>query len=395
MMLCLLALGCRPQAAEEQVYRLQDAALETYQDQLLDIAFSSASALPLDPHIKNRARAQKEVVEACFKLNQDLRAYGYAQEIPNWRAGIAYADIAAKLARKGAPYEMVEPHLTEALEVARKADDWRKDRIKVKVAQVQKQMGLQKAAVALVDQVDADAESVKMFQTEAKTCSPEEFETLMKALAEQVGTGNFDLISSALQAYVSLIDRFYENSTQREQLEQAIKTGWDTTPYTLRLELLENMTQSALNHQDSSQAQEWTNEALGMTQNTQWPVRYLIPIKARLAKLCVKVGNTEQAKEQIQAGLNQFEREKPKIVNIDRAGLLRSLAEARQIIGDSDGALELYRMAVEAGVENPNSRPRAMDLSATCCSMAISQVQPDEALWQRLNEIRNGLGDPW
>ncbi len=394
-MLCLLGLGCQPQAADEHHYALKNRSLETYQDQLLAIAFASATALPLDPHIKNRARAQETVVETCFKLDQNLRAYRYIQQIPNWRAGVGHAKIASILAQSGAPTEIVEPYLTEALMVAHKADDWRKDRIKVKVAQVQNQLGLQEASSILLEEVTETAESSKMIQSEAQNCSSDEFETLMNTLGQQIGTGNFDLMSNALQAYVTLIDRFYDNPTQREQLVEALTTGWDTSPYTLRLELLEKMVQSALDHHDPVQAQQWTDEALAMTQNSQWPLRYLIPIKARLAKLCVKAGDIEQAQQQIQAGLDQFEREKQKIIDIDRAGLLRSLAEAMQSTGDSNEALELYRRTVEAGVENPNSRPRAMDLSATCCSMAISQVKPDEALWQRIHEIHDGLGDPW
>jgi hypothetical protein len=53
------------------------------------------------------------------------------------------------------------------------------------------------------------------------------------------------------------------------------------------------------------------------------------------------------------------------------------------------------RRFVEEGVENPNSRPRAEDLSATCRSMALHAVEPDADLWKRMRQIGDGLGPPW
>jgi hypothetical protein len=64
-------------------------------------------------------------------------------------------------------------------------------------------------------------------------------------------------------------------------------------------------------------------------------------------------------------------------------------------MGDAGTTLNLYRRALEAGQENPNSRPRTDDLIATCCSLALHAVEPDETLMSRIRDIRAGLGDPW
>jgi hypothetical protein len=64
-------------------------------------------------------------------------------------------------------------------------------------------------------------------------------------------------------------------------------------------------------------------------------------------------------------------------------------------MGNTAAALSVYAKVIEAGVENPNSRPRAEDLAATCCSMAVHAVEPDPRLWSRIRSIRDGLGDPW
>ena len=44
---------------------------------------------------------------------------------------------------------------------------------------------------------------------------------------------------------------------------------------------------------------------------------------------------------------------------------------------------------------NPNSRPRAEDLVAICCSMAKSAVEPDAALMGRIRQVKDALGAPW
>jgi hypothetical protein len=55
----------------------------------------------------------------------------------------------------------------------------------------------------------------------------------------------------------------------------------------------------------------------------------------------------------------------------------------------------LVVMTVEDCAANSDSKPRAEDLSATCCSMAESGVEPDAGLWTRMRAIRDGLREPW
>ena len=64
-------------------------------------------------------------------------------------------------------------------------------------------------------------------------------------------------------------------------------------------------------------------------------------------------------------------------------------------MGEQAAAFRTYALAVEAGIDNPNSRPRAEDLSATCRSMALHDVRPDAQLWARIRQVSEGLGPPW
>lgn len=82
-------------------------------------------------------------------------------------------------------------------------------------------------------------------------------------------------------------------------------------------------------------------------------------------------------------------------MDIYRAGALRPVAEAYQSMGDATGALATSKRVVEEGVANPNSRPRADDVCATCVSMAVHGIGPDAELLARLEQIINELGTPW
>jgi len=82
-------------------------------------------------------------------------------------------------------------------------------------------------------------------------------------------------------------------------------------------------------------------------------------------------------------------------VDIYRAETLCPLAEAYRTLGDAASALAVYKRAVEEATVNPNSRPRAEDLSAICCSLAKHEVEPDLELWARLTKVHDGLGEPW
>jgi hypothetical protein len=64
-------------------------------------------------------------------------------------------------------------------------------------------------------------------------------------------------------------------------------------------------------------------------------------------------------------------------------------------MGDAKTAREVYARAIDDGVENPNARPRAEDLVATCCSLALQGVEPDAATWSRLRKIHEELREPW
>jgi len=74
---------------------------------------------------------------------------------------------------------------------------------------------------------------------------------------------------------------------------------------------------------------------------------------------------------------------------------LRALGVAWAAAGDAAMARESFRDALDAGLVNPNGRPRAEDLVATCLAMATSGTTPDPFTAQKIEEVRTQLGEPW
>ncbi len=375
------------------VVSLTDKPLAVYQNELLDHAFETAAAIPVKPHIKDRSRAQEKVVAASLELDQPLRAHSLIERIDNWRRGSGYCDLAFYCARNGYTDE-AQQYLNLAVQISESAEDWRRDQIRVKIANTYVWLG----QTIQADQIETgvvDPELGKVAGVKAMIAGEDYFDEQMNALDALIAPGNFDIVENALKAYTNLFNRFYDDAWRRSLAEEKIKTSWGKLPIFKRIELLTEMAGFALDHADQAKALEMINEAQIFMDSAQWRPEHRIPMISELVKLRLRAGDRQKARTDADALLALFDSQRDKIVNIYRAGALRPIAEAYQSMGDTAAALAVYKRVVEEGVENPNSRPRAEDLSATCLSMAMHGIEPDAELWTKIRQINEGLGDPW
>ena len=388
------AAGCDSHDETTSTGSVKDVRLETYKADLLNIAFDAASAMPANPHIKSRSLAQEKVVTACLELEQPERALKYIEQIDNWRRGAGFADLALYHVRHGAMKKKVEMYLDRSAEFADQTEDWRRDLIRVKIAQTHELLGQHQQALALAANLE-DSQSGKVARVKAMTQPSESFDEQMKELDALVSTGNFDIVKNALGAYRELFNRFYTDTERRALIKSRLKASWGNMPISIRIDLLMELASSSLAHVDRETAFGLVNETGRMMESASWQPRFEIPLRAGLAELRFAAGDEKRARADLLDALDMFDANRQGIVNIDKAGILRSVAEAYQTMGDTEAARKIYRRALEAGIENPNSRPRAEDLAATCCSMALHGVEPGEDLFSRIREILDGLGDPW
>ena len=408
----LLPIGCSPEvqaaaptaAKAESKAAIADAPLAAYQIELLDIAFKAASAFPSKAQLKNRSRIQATVVDASFELDQPRRALAQVEQIDNWRRGVGYADFAFYCAKHGDGSEVqhfldLADKLAKDLEASTRDEDstaqgWQRDRIRSKIACTYLQLGRAEDA-ARYEQGLADSEIGRVAALRATQLADDAFDKQLAALDVAVATGNFDQLRGAIESYAQFFARFYSDLQRRAQLEGKIAAAYAKLPIQVRVESLGALTLTALDHEDPAKALELVANAQQLVDGAQWTAESGIPMRARLAGLRHRAGGQQEARKDLDSGLALYDAQRGEIVDIYRAGVLRPLAEAYQSMGDQAASLKLYKRAIEEGAVNPNSRPRAEDLSATCCSMAIGGVEPDAELRARILHILGGLGDPW
>ena len=401
-------------AAATSTRPLTDDPLAAYRKRLLDLAFTAASALPLHPHQKTRSLLQEEVVDACLALGQLASARGYADRIDNWRRGSACADLARCLVERGASdgarallaiaqeeADALDLQLANELEeegAVESAQDWQRDQIRTKIAQALVLHGEHEKAAAL-EAGAVESEAGRVGATRARTATVEDFEVLMVELEAAIGGLSFESTRFALEACLELYDRFYADAERRARAEAALRGGSKKLPQDVRFALLTRASEIALAHEDRAKALEILQEAdaivRGVCAGGTWIPEHEIPLRAALAALRHRVGDRAGARAELEQAAARYEATQADIVEIYRAGALRPLAEAALVLDDAPAALAFYRRALEEGARNANARPRTEDLVATCLSLARHEVEPDEALWQRILQIRAELKAPW
>lgn len=370
------------------------SAVAVTQQRLLDLAFEAVSKFPLDPHIKNRSRAQETVAIAWLDLDRPEQALRCIERIANWRRGTGYADVAIHLLRNGV-VDGVRGHLRRATEVAdqhgeRDVDqEWRRDRISARVALAQ----------TLLEELEATVgKSVTGLEPGYDSEVSDEsrrFDARLEELRTVFESGSFDNQRAALDEYVDLFDRYYADRERRARLIDQAKTGYEKLPPMARIETLEALVKHAIAHGDEVQAGALLDDAQSAVKAFTWRPEDEIPLLGRLAGHRARAGDAVNARREAYVALGSFEVGRSEMADIYHADALRPIAEAFELMGERALATSTYRRAVEAGVHNPNSRPRANDLCATCVSMARVSFQPDAELFARLTRIASDLGDPW
>jgi tetratricopeptide (TPR) repeat protein len=371
---------------------IADNTLASFQSELLDVAFETASAMPVYPHIKDRSRAQEQVVNACLALGQLKSAVAFIERIENWRANLCYANLALYCAEHG--HTSAAPKYLDFAARFPKEDEWRINRVRAIIARTYSLLGQSDQAKELIATLGS-AETDHGVQAQAMIGRKDSFDEQINALDALISPGDFDRIRGGLNAYANLFDRFYEDTHRRSLLEEKIKTAWKKIPIIVRVELLMDLAGFALEHGDTSEALGLLNEAQSFMEASHWPLEHRVPKMAGLARLRFRVGDAEAARADCDAALALFNEQRENVIDIYRAGALRPLAEAYQAMGDTQTSLSVYKQVVEEGTANPNSRPRAQDLCATCCSMALAAVEPAPDLWTRIRQISEALSAPW
>ncbi len=366
---------------------------------LLDLAFRVASSVPVEPHVKSRSRAQESVLVACHELGLHTKALELAPRIDNWRRGVAHADLAVHLAKSGSGAD-ARHHASLALAIGEdlvkspSGQEWRRDRIRAKVGCAMLLLG-DATKSAEVTQGLAESELAELFATRAGACGDGDLAALESAIPRMVETGNLDVARAGMVAAAVLVDRFHDDSVRREQYLRFLGEQRAKVPAAVWFEIQLRLVTDALQRGDRGRALVLLDGAAGTLASNRWLDEDRIAGLGRMAVLRARCGDLAAARSGAAFAMREYDAHEAAIVDIWRAKALRPVAEALVSCGDLAEAAACYRRAVDVGTRNPNSRPRAEDLVATCLSMALCGYEPDNELMQRMEAVAGGLGAPW
>lgn len=376
----------------------EEAALEAWRVELIELAMDAAGAYPLYPHVKSRAQAQESVVETCIELDQPRRALEYSARIDNWRRGVGYASLALDLAEKGVS-EGVDELIALAEVEARlggeeNPQDWQQDLIRSKIAAALLQLG--RAGDALPYEADLeDSEAGRVAAAKAALLGSEELDARLTELDALLLSATLDQLQSALLAAIELYDRAFEDAELRARCEDWIARASRKVPAQIRLEARLDLARRAFSRGDAAEARAQAEQARAVLDGSKWMPEDRVPLTARIAATRASIGDVQTAGKELAEALDAFHSGRELIQDFWRGTALRPVAEAYVALGDRAQALKIFRIAAEEGVQNPNARPRCDDLVATCLSMARHGVRPDTELAARLRAAREGLAEPW
>lgn len=382
------------------------AALAPWKSDLLRLAFDAASKFPINPHKKNRGRVQDLVVSTCFELDQPNLALSFAPRIVGWRRGVAFADYAWCCAKQGdgkgvAQYVRLAESVLSDMAADPTAQEWRADKVLHKIARAWSALGqIEKASAALrkVDPTSSGAVDAGWSDTVA---SRVEHLTKADARDELRRIENVFLAQSLGEQFTSLLiigavyDRFYQEEGLRSFAAELILERFVKLPPKLRLDVMAKLVATHIRFDDKPGAYEVIRQMDELISSFNWRAEELLPERARIAKLMFDAGHPELAKQELEKSLLHYHEHRDEVVNIYRCETLRSLAIAWHHIGVFDRANDLMEVALEEGLENPNSRPRCDDLVESCLALVRAGMQPSEDLWRRVKEISKALGEPW
>lgn len=381
-------------------------ALTPGQRDLLQLAFDAASKFPPVQHRKNRSRAQEVAVVAAFELGAPEFAVALGAKIADWRRGCAYADFAWAMARRGETARARE-YVALAEGVVRderddpNAQEWRGDLIRLKVARALAALGDVDAAAkasGAIDQSSTHAVDAAWSATAADrvaTMSAERAPIEFAALDQGFATMSLGQQATTLALVARMHDAFFADAGLRGACEQRVAVAWDKVMPSLRLDALATMTRTCHGKGDAARAAELLTTMRSIVEGHRWRSEDRMPQVARLIVLADLLGQADRARADAEAALKAYQSERDGIVDIFRAETLRPLGLAWYALGDRARGEDLFALAVEEGMENPNSRPRCDDLVDACVDLARAGVDPSPKTWARLREIQKGLGEPW
>ena len=388
-----LAFAVGHRANAETDLGVSDRDIEPFQIKLLDLAYESASTFPINPHIKNRSRAQLAVVDAALHLGQPSLAARYAEGIANWRRGQAYARLALYHLEHGGNDEDAKQFMQEAERVAKVPGlaSWRYDRIMGPVGRCYQLLEQAEEADRVAATVDDTTQAQLIVQKDGG--GDQDFENDLAVVRGLIKNEDYDRSSVAVNLLIDMYADHFCESEKRKKIVELIRRAYRDFPPVHRLNTLYKLAQVSIEQRDIAEASDFIDEAETYQDRFRWPLQQYVPMLVRLAELRHQAGDPARASETLERAVTTFHEHKSELYTYQHAAVIRDIAAGFAKTGKLERAHSLYGEAVDAGSINPNVRPRTEDIVHTAVSMALSGVEPDADLFSAMQGILKDLSE--
>jgi len=362
-------------------------------DDLLDLAFQISTKIPSEPFASDRARMQALVAQVCIKDGSLIQASRYASKIEGWRQGELFALIGQQYANAN-DAQLARDFAARAMEVAANEIDWRRERIATETAKIYLQLGDSTKASSLVEGA-TQAELGKIETARTAIMNESQLDNQADMFDKALVTKNFDLARSAIEGYLVWLDRVSQDQTRTTRALKAIDDALPGLPFDLQVKYEIDLADHLHKNLKRDLAILKLDKATEIFLATTFLPEDVAPLGAMIARARIRMGDPQSARVLLKRFYTEHSTRREGITNLRRATSLRALAEGFCELGDREDAIACYTWALEEGTINPNARPRAEDLGATCISMAEYGISPTPVLMHRIDTIRNSLTDPW
>jgi len=362
-------------------------------DDLLDLAFQISTSIPIEPFASDRARMQALVAQACIKNGSLIQAIQYASKIEGWRQGELFALIGQQYASTNET-QLARDFAARAMEVAANEIDWRRERIATETAKIYLQLSDSTKASALVEGA-TQAELGKIEAARTAIMNESQLDNQADMFDKALATKNFDLARGGIDGYLVWLDRVSQDQTRTTRALKAIDDALPGLPFDLQVKYEIDLADHLHKNLKRDLAILKLDKATEIFLATTFLPEDVAPLGAMIARARIRMGDPQSARVLLKRFYAEHSTRREGITNLRRATSLRALAEGFCELGDRDDAIACYTLALEEGTINPNARPRAEDLGATCISMAEYGIVLTPELKNRIDTIRNSLTDPW
>jgi tetratricopeptide (TPR) repeat protein len=360
---------------------------------LVDQAFAVACSMPGGPHARPRARVQEDAALAALELGASARAIEMAREILDWRRAEVYARAAQRAVDEG--------RREEALVLAERAKGampieahWSRERVALETAIAFERAGdPAKTAELLPLVVESDRARIRAAVIPALPAAdlPAEADAFDRAIA----TKDLDMVRSAIVGWTALLRRWADDDALRNRAAQALDGAIAGLPVDLRIDANLQLAGTFRELGRKTDARTRLEAAIATFASAELLPEDEVPIGAMIVEARIADGDVAGAAAELRRLREQFDARRSEIMTTRLARSLRALGVAWARAGDPAMARQAFRDALDAGLVNPNGRPRAEDLVATCIAMATSGTTPDPFTAQKIEAVRKQLGEPW